>query len=151
MPDALTPEQRERKRAKRRAFRARRKAQGNPVKKPPPYDLQTLDTLRERARRLKAGGWPISKWILFCVDCINLGLVVGVYEAKTTRSKYVYVLDAARSQRFKVRFSNHRPNPGVQEKADSDFYVGVSNGTVTTTDDALAEVRWRFNLEEKTA
>ena len=107
------------------------------------YKMVTAGELENRARGLVANGWPRSKWIDFCLDVIRMGLSVGVYEAQTTRSKYVYVIGPDGSK-FKIRFSNHRPNAGTQMAADSDFYVGVSNGHCTTTADALAEVRKRF-------
>lgn len=158
-------DKRERKREKARRKRQRRaerlKAGGaladhqrakyvRKKRKNPTYQMIDHAYLDGRENALRHGGWPISKWILFCRECLNMGLHIGLYEAATTRSKYVYVLDAARSQRFKVRFSNHRPNVRAQEQEDSDFYVGVSNGKVTTTDDALIEVRQRFNIGAKT-
>lgn len=109
------------------------------------YTMVSEGELENRARGLVANGWPRSKWIDFCLDVLRMGLKVGVYEAQTTRSKYVYVFGPDAS-RFKIRFSNHRPAVGQQLRADSDFYVGVSNGHCTTTADALAEVRRRFQV-----
>lgn len=155
MPKELTEERREALRQKRKRKRARRaernRAQGLPdpqASRPVRYNMTTLAALEERGRGLQAAGWPVSKWITFAIDCIALGLLVGIYEAKTTRSKYVYVFSPDKSQRFKVRFSNHAPAVSRQEQADSDFYVGVSNGKVTTTVDAMAEVRKRFFPQE---
>lgn len=107
------------------------------------YRLVTAEALERRAQGLVANGWPRSKWIDFCLDVLRMGLKVGVYEALKTRSKYVYVIGPD-DTKFKIRFSNHRPAVGQQLRADSDFYVGVSNGHCTTTADALAEVRKRF-------
>lgn len=99
----------------------------------------TLEGLATRQAATVAKGYPPLKWIEFMTTLMRAGLAVGVYEAVTTRSKYVYVVFPDRSV-FKVRFSNHRPNKAVQGRDDSDFYVGVSNGMVTTTDDALRAV-----------
>lgn len=156
----LTEAQREKRRRKRKARaakiaadKARAKASGLPYPVTREavqarYNMTSLAALEERGRGLQAAGWPVSKWITFAIDCIALGLLVGVYEAKTTRSKYVYVFSPDKSQRFKVRFSNHAPTMTRQGSADSDFYVGVSNGLVTTTVDAMAEVRKRFFPQE---
>lgn len=98
--------------------------------------------LEKKKAILANGGWPVSKWILFCEQLLARGYHVVVYEAKTTRSKYVYVVRGQRQ--FKVRFSNHRPSFDRQIQSDSDFYVGVSHGLVTTTDDALKAVEEFF-------
>lgn len=98
--------------------------------------------LDSRKERLVAGGWPISKWITFCEEMLQAGYVVNVYESQTTRSKYVYV--SREKKTFKVRFSNHRPAREKQGEGDSDFYVGVSHGVVTTTADAKKAVETFF-------
>lgn len=106
--------------------------------------LVTREQLYRRARNTQKAGYKTPKWIEFCIDCMDLGLTVRVYEAQSTRSKYVYLTDGDRT--FKVRFSNHPPNETKQITADSDFYVGVSNKLVTTTADALAATRAFFGL-----
>lgn len=98
--------------------------------------------LEKKKAILANGGWPVSKWIIFCEQLLARGYQVVVYEAKTTRSKYVYVVKDRRQ--FKVRFSNHKPRFDAQIGNDSDFYVGVSHGLVTTTDDALKAVEQYF-------
>lgn len=109
----------------------------------PPQNVQypSDDELEHRAHALVSRGFSRSRWIDFMLVLMREDrLKVGVYEAATTRSKYVYVHIPNKGV-FKVRFSNHRPAVGQQLNDDSDFYVGVSNGKVTNTDQALAAVR----------
>lgn len=87
----------------------------------------------------KSKFYPVQKWIEFCETLIREGYKLKLYEAKTTRSKYILVNGC-----FKVRFSNHRPSYLKQKDQDSDFYVGVSNFGTTTTQDALQAVRRKF-------
>ena len=76
-----------------------------------------------------------QKWIYFSRFFINAGFDVYVYEAKTTYSKYIYVVKAEKV--FKVRFSNHKPNFNKEKNQDSDFYVGHGNLGITTTQQAI--------------
>lgn len=102
--------------------------------------------LERKKAKLAEGGWPVSKWITFCEKMIAAGFSVFVYEAKSTRSKYIYVVQEKRS--FKLRFSNHRPRSDSELIGDCDFYVGVSNSRVTTTDDAIVAVNTYFATKE---
>lgn len=102
------------------------------------------EELMVRNQRAASRGFPPLKWVEFCLACMDMGLEVKVYEAATTRSKYVYVSQG--DNVFKVRFSNHAPARGQQYIKDSDFYVGRSHGLVTTTADALKAVKKRFNI-----
>lgn len=104
----------------------------------------TKGFLEAKKKKLSAGGWPVSKWIQFCEAMLNDGYHLTVMEAWTTKSKYIYVTNSNRAPNrrlYKVRFSNHKPNPRTQEAMDSDFYVGVSHGQVTRTEDAIVAVR----------
>lgn len=62
------------------------------------------------------------KYIEFIEFFYNLGFEVGLYRAKTTASKYVFIKKG--NKEIKIRFSNHLPNPLKEEKHDSDYYVG---------------------------
>ena len=86
-------------------------------------------------------GFEKPKWIHFCEIMKNKGFEVSVYEARRTVSKYVTVkLD---TQSFKVRFSNHAPIPGREQKGDCDFFVGRCNfGTTTTAQAVLAVINY---------
>lgn len=112
------------------------------VQLPAGVKFYTDAALVARGQAMNAAGYPVSKWITFMRELLAKGLAVGVYEAKTTRSKYVFVI-YPEGTTFKVRFSNHRPNVNTQLAEDSDFYVGVSNGLTTTTHDALQAVMLR--------
>lgn len=103
--------------------------------------------LERRKRKLENGGYPISKWILFCEEMHLRGLETWVSEAVTTRSKYVHVMKD--DKMFKVRFSNHAPNRVVESKKDSDFYVGIANFGTTTTHDAIQAVEKFFGVSLK--
>lgn len=102
----------------------------------------TEGALEGRKAALKAKGFPVSKWIIFAERMLARGFEVRVHAARSTRSKYVYVIRDDR--RFKVRFSNHPPNRHVESRKDSDFYVGVSNTRTTTTFDAIRAVEEFF-------
>lgn len=104
--------------------------------------LVTKEQLLRRQRSIEGKGFPPSKWIEFCIRCLDMGLVVRVHEAVTTRSKYVYLSKG--DTRYKVRFSNHAANAVREAAHDSDFYVGVGNTRTTTTEDAIRAVRRRF-------
>ena len=84
-----------------------------------------------------------AKWIVFCEILLNEGYTLFLYEANKTFSKYVTVCKKGKT--FKVRFSNHRPSYAKEFENDSDYYVGVSNLGITTTEDALRATREFFN------
>lgn len=42
---------------------------------------------------------------------------------------------------YTVRFSDHAPNKKREKNGDCDFFVGVTNFKVTTTDDAIKAVK----------
>lgn len=86
--------------------------------------------------------YPPPKYLLFCKFLFEKQFRVYLHEAKTTNSKYVTI--ARGRQEVKIRFSDHRPNKHVQERADSDFYVGISNGITNTTRDAYYFVMREF-------
>lgn len=80
-------------------------------------------------------GYNTPRYLDFCRKMLSHGFVVTLYEARKTNSKYVTVSNGDMS--FKVRFSDHRPIPTRERDGDCDFFVGVTNRTVTTTDGAI--------------
>jgi len=66
------------------------------------------------------------KWIEYCEFMLNLGLKVTLYEAKVGVSKYVTVQMHGKGK-FKVRFSNHKPNVHREYLKHCDFFVGPTN------------------------
>jgi hypothetical protein len=83
-------------------------------------------------------GYSIPKYLTFCETLLDAGYEIELYEARQTASKYITVRQGGKS--FMVRFSNHKPILAREVRGDCDFFVGVTNLGVTTTDDALRAV-----------
>ena len=83
-------------------------------------------------------GFPIPKWITFSKILIQDGWTVKLFRSKSTYSKYLYV--SKNGFKYKVRFSNHKANRFQESKKDSDFYVGVGNSGVLTTEELLKKL-----------
>jgi hypothetical protein len=83
-----------------------------------------------------------AKWMLFCEELLP-DYDLYLYEARRTFSKYITVKRGDNS--FKVRFSNHKPNLERELHKDCDFFVGVTNLGVTTTDKAIDATRQYFD------
>lgn len=107
----------------------------------------TPEYLKSRADGLAARGYSKPKWIGFCEDVLAAGLQASLYEARRTFSKYVTVTNG-RGKSFKVRFSNHKPIKSREAAGDCDFFVGVTNKTVTRTEQALAATFSHFDIRE---
>lgn len=105
----------------------------------------TKEILDQRAEYSVSKGYSVQKWIQFCRIMMEQGFRVNVHEAVTTLSKYITVTDPKGHKKFKVRFSNHRPNKDVEKSSDSDFYVGVANNKTTTTEQAIAATLAHMN------
>lgn len=103
--------------------------------------------LASRSSDLIKRGYEKPKWIVFCEALLSRGLTVHLYEARKTFSKYVTATDAS-GRSFKVRFSNHKPIPSRESRGDCDFFVGVTNQKVTTTNMALDATLKFFGLQE---
>ncbi len=107
----------------------------------------TPQYLQQRAGNLALRGYQKPKWIGFCELVLRSGLTAHLYEARRTVSKYVTV-SSPDGRSFKVRFSNHKPIAAREAKGDCDFFVGVTNQTVTTTSQALAATLSFFGIRE---
>lgn len=103
----------------------------------------TFDLLKQKTSK-KYGK---AKWIIFAEELLNKGFKVSLYEARRTFSKYLTVEKDGKY--FKVRFSNHKPIKERELNNDCDFFVGVTNYKVTTTEDALKAVYNFFEEKEK--
>lgn len=99
----------------------------------------TPEYLAMRAYREK------PKWIEYCEFMLTLGLKVTLYEAKVGVSKYVTVQLVGKGK-FKVRFSNHKPNPHREHLKHCDFFVGITNSGTTNTAQAIAATLKHFGL-----
>jgi hypothetical protein len=102
----------------------------------------TQEFLSQRTKQAAEMGWPKAKWIRFCELLLVDGLDLELDEAKTTFSKYITVRKG--KKKFRVRFSNHKPRLDRELAGLCDFFVGVANNSITTTDDALRAVRKFF-------
>nr|DAU58671.1 MAG TPA: hypothetical protein [Caudoviricetes sp.] len=103
----------------------------------------TFDLLKQKTSK-KYGK---QKWIIFAEELLHKGFKISLYEARRTFSKYLTVEKDGKY--FKVRFSNHKPIKERELNNDCDFFVGVTNYKVTTTEDALKAVYNFFEEKEK--
>lgn len=85
------------------------------------------------------GQYQTPKYLLFILEMNNLGFRVGLKEAKTTFSKYVLIEKG--TQKYKIRFSNHRSKLSRELEQDCDFYVGVGNLGVITTEQVIEQIK----------
>jgi len=107
-------------------------------------EILTLDYLESLKPNYEKNGYPVPKWIIFSETLINWGFVVELYRAKTTYSKYLYVEKG--EDKFKVRFSNHPPAYKQEVNGDCDYYVGVGNLGIVTTEQLLATIKRRYKI-----
>lgn len=99
----------------------------------------TQEFLNARFQDAKSKGYPKAKWIEFCEYLLSLKCFeVFLYEARKTFSKYITVIQS--DKEFKVRFSNHKPIAYRELNGDCDFFVGITNLSITTTKDAILAV-----------
>lgn len=99
--------------------------------------------LKKRADILANAGYTKPKWIGFCETLLGDGYTLTLYEARETVSKYVTV-SMSGYKPYKVRFSNHKPIYAREANGDCDFFVGVTNLSVKTTEHALLAVKAHF-------
>lgn len=104
----------------------------------------TQPYLATRTARAVALGYSKPRWIEFCEVALRRGLTVYLYEARRTVSKYITLRHGGKS--FKVRFSDHKPIARREAQKDCDFFVGVTNHTVTTTGDAVRAAMAHFGV-----
>ena len=108
------------------------------------YTPVTQELLNSKVSRV----YEPQKWILFCATLLPYVDSIKLYEAQTTVSKYILIQKGKAT--YKVRFSNHKPNRTKEKQNDCDFFVGVSNSKITTTQDALAACVKRLKLPNLT-
>lgn len=105
----------------------------------------TREYIVNRTKKMLSLGYDQPKWLSFCSVMMDHGLSISLYEAKRTLSKYVTVRSKSGAQ-FKVRFSNHKPIKHREVNGDCDFFVGVTNLSVTRTEDAVKATLMFFNI-----
>ena len=103
----------------------------------------TQEFLNFRANRAKNFGYGKAAWIKFCEELLEQGYDLSLREALETYSKYIKVTkkDAETGSSFLVRFSNHKPNKDRELRGDCDFFVGITNLSVSTWRDAITAVQ----------
>jgi len=80
--------------------------------------------------------YPTPKYLLFIKTMLEHGWIVKIYIAKV--SKYVFIIKD--EEVFKIRFSNHKPLLYKEEEEDCDYYVGISNKQMTTTEELIIKL-----------
>jgi len=99
---------------------------------------QVDQTFLDRRYKRIEGKYPKQRWIAFCEEMLQQKYDVFLYEAVETVSKYITVKKGRKY--FKVRFSDHKPIKYREINGDCDFFVGRTNISVTTTDQAMQAV-----------
>ena len=88
-----------------------------------------------------ASEFGVPRWMEFCKAMHDAGFDVRLDRAKSTVSKYIYVVNPRAERAVKVRYSNHRPSRTLQRIQGSDFYVGVHNRGCVTTEQVIELVK----------
>jgi hypothetical protein len=92
-------------------------------------------------------GYPVPKWIQFSEAMIDLGCQVELHQTQATVSKYIYLTKD--NKKLKIRFSNHKANHQMETKQDCDYYVGVGNYGVVTTEQLIVKLKDNFETERR--
>ena len=78
-----------------------------------------------------------AKYLIFIKTMIENGWMVKLYVANKV-SKYVFISKG--DEVYKIRFSNHKPLLNKEAEDDCDFYVGISNMQVSTTEQIIKKI-----------
>jgi hypothetical protein len=92
--------------------------------------------------------WALPKYIQFIRRALEMHYKVWLYDYPKSPSKYVTVRHG-KKLKFLVRFSNHKPIEYLEQKGTCDFFVGVTNQGVTTTEMAWTAMMERFGRMDK--
>jgi len=95
------------------------------------------------------GIYPECAWMKFSRALLSRGYSLSLYEARQTVSKYITV-HGINDDFYTVRFSDHRPNIKRELNRDCDFFVGVTNFSVTNWKQALSAVLKHFGAYDET-
>jgi hypothetical protein len=102
----------------------------------------SLDYLNGLEPSYLTKGYSVPKWIKFCKEMLNTGWKVKLYRSKSTFSKYIHISKGETN--LKIRFSNHKANINQEQKGDSDYYVGVGNNGVITTEQLIEKIEKEY-------
>jgi hypothetical protein len=69
---------------------------------------------------------------------LEKGWQIALHRAQTTRSKYLYIKKDKLN--YKIRFSDHKASFNQETKKDCDYYVGVGNYGVITTEQLIEQL-----------
>ena len=106
----------------------------------------TLNSLQMKKVLYIKKGYNLPKWVLFSEELIKDEWKVELCDSKSTVSKYLYI--SKNGQKFKIRFSNHKPNKQKESQKDCDYYVGVGNKGVITTEQVLKLIKNNQKLKQ---
>lgn len=81
--------------------------------------------------------YPTPKYLIFAKTMYHNGWKVKIYVANKV-SKYIFIIKG--DEIFKIRFSNHKPLYGREMENDCDYYVGISNRQVSTTEEIIKKL-----------
>ena len=83
--------------------------------------------------------YPIPKYLQFMKAMKIAGYKIRIYEAGV--SKYIFTFGKGEANDIiKIRFSNHKPLLYKEREEDCDYYVGISNMQVSTTDQIIKQI-----------
>ncbi len=99
----------------------------------------TLEYLENLKPSYTKQNYLVPKWIQFSEELIKNEWIVKLHRAKTTVSKYLYIFK--NNLEYKIRFSNHKANKEKEFSNDCDFYVGIGNRGVITTEQLLEIIK----------
>lgn len=100
--------------------------------------LLTIEYLERLKPAYLKKNFPVPKWIVFSETLLRKGWKVKLYRAIHTYSKYLTI--TKRDRKYKIRFSDHRPNLKKEIENDCDFFVGRSNNQIITTEQVLEKI-----------
>lgn len=93
----------------------------------------TIQGVAKRIQSYSGTSFEAPKYLRFILRMLREGWRVKLYIPHSNKiSKYVFVYREGKI--FKIRFSNHKPIIQKELDNDCDFYAGISNLRVMTTE-----------------
>lgn len=101
-------------------------------------EVLTIDKINRLKPNYKNKGYDVPKWAVFSEVLLREGWSVSLHRSKSTVSKYLFIKKG--KLKFKIRFSNHKANFYKEKHCDCNYYVGVGNKGVITTEELLTRL-----------